>query len=35
MLNIVIPIAGKAQRFVDAGFTAPKPLIMIQDTHMM
>lgn len=35
MINIVIPIAGKAQRFIDAGFTAPKPLIMVQDKHMI
>ena len=33
--NIVIPIAGKAQRFVDAGFTTPKPLIMVRDMHMI
>ncbi len=26
-MNIVIPMAGRGQRFVDAGFTAPKPLI--------
>lgn len=35
MINIVIPIAGKAQRFIDRGFSAPKPLIMVQDKHMI
>lgn len=34
-LNIVIPIAGKAQRFIDAGYTAPKPLILVRDRHMI
>lgn len=28
-VNIVIPMAGKGQRFVDAGFTVPKPLLDI------
>lgn len=35
MINIVIPIAGKAQRFIDKGFSAPKPLIMVRDKHMI
>ncbi|PIU18701.1 MAG: glycosyl transferase family 2 [Elusimicrobia bacterium CG08_land_8_20_14_0_20_59_10] len=29
MLNIVIPMAGKGNRFLDAGFNVPKPLIVI------
>jgi len=35
MINIVIPIAGKAQRFIERGFSAPKPLIMVKDKHMI
>jgi len=34
-LNIVIPIAGRAQRFIDEGYTAPKPLIIVKDRHMI
>lgn len=34
-MNIVIPIAGKAQRFIDEGFQLPKPLIMVKDRHMI
>lgn len=30
-VQIIIPAAGKGQRFVDAGFTIPKPFIKIQD----
>jgi RpiB/LacA/LacB family sugar-phosphate isomerase len=33
--NLLIPIAGKAQRFLDAGYTAPKPLIMVNNQHMI
>lgn len=29
--TIVVPLAGKGQRFVDAGYTIPKPLIMAKD----
>ena len=29
MLNIVVPMAGKGSRFVEAGYTMPKPLIDI------
>jgi len=35
MLNIVIPMAGKGSRFYDAGYTTPKPLIPINDKHMI
>ena len=28
-MNIVIPMAGSGQRFVDAGYTDPKPLIKV------
>jgi RpiB/LacA/LacB family sugar-phosphate isomerase len=35
MINIIIPIAGKAQRFIDVGLSAPKPLIMVKDKHMI
>ena len=33
-LNIVMPIAGAGQRFKDAGYTDPKPLIKIDGTPM-
>ena len=27
--NLLLPIAGNGQRFIDAGYTVPKPLIEI------
>ena len=33
--NLLLPIAGKAQRFLDAGYTMPKPLIMSQSKHII
>ncbi len=35
MLNIVIPMAGRGSRFVDAGYTDPKPLIDVNGRHMI
>ena len=35
MLNIVIPMAGRGQRFVDAGFDLPNPLIPVQGMPMI
>lgn len=35
MYNLLIPIAGEARRFKEAGYTAPKPLIMVKDKHMI
>jgi NDP-sugar pyrophosphorylase family protein len=35
MLNILIPMAGLGQRFIDEGFTQPKPLIDINGTPMI
>ncbi len=35
MLNIVIPMAGRGSRFVDAGYTLPKPLIPIHGKPMI
>jgi dTDP-glucose pyrophosphorylase len=35
MLNIVIPMAGLGQRFVDAGYVAPKPLITVHGRPMI
>lgn len=35
MLNIVIPMAGRGQRFVDAGYSLPKPLIPIHGVPMI
>lgn len=33
--NLLLPIAGKAQRFLDAGFTMPKPLILANHKHVI
>lgn len=33
--NLVLPIAGKAQRFIDAGYTMPKALILARDRHVI
>lgn len=35
MLNIVIPMAGRGSRFVQAGYTVPKPLIPVHGVPMM
>ncbi|MBI4063347.1 MAG: glycosyltransferase family 2 protein [Elusimicrobia bacterium] len=35
MLNIVIPIAGRGQRFTEAGYQMPKPLIPIRGIAMI
>ncbi len=35
MLNIVIPMAGRGHRFVDAGYALPKPLIPIHGAPMI
>jgi RpiB/LacA/LacB family sugar-phosphate isomerase len=34
-INILLPIAGKAQRFLDAGYTLPKPLIMAKNKQII
>ena len=33
--NLLLPIAGKAQRFIDAGYMMPKPLILARDKHVI
>lgn len=33
--NLLMPIAGKAQRFLDEGYTMPKPLIMAKDKQII
>jgi NDP-sugar pyrophosphorylase family protein len=35
VLNIVLPLAGRGQRFVDAGFREPKPLIPVHGMPMV
>lgn len=35
MLNIVIPMAGRGSRFVQAGYTIPKPLILVHNMKPM
>jgi len=35
MLNIVVPMAGRGQRFVDAGYGLPKPLIPVHGVPMV
>jgi RpiB/LacA/LacB family sugar-phosphate isomerase len=34
-INIVLPIAGKAQRFLDEGYLVPKPLIIVDEKHII
>ena len=34
-INIVLPIAGKAQRFIDQGYLVPKPLIIVDKKHII
>jgi len=33
--NLLLPIAGKAQRFVDQGYSMPKPLIMAKTKQVI
>ena len=33
--NILLPVAGRAQRFLDAGYKMPKPLIMASAKHII
>ena len=35
MLNIVLPMAGRGSRFLNAGYKVPKPLIEIHGTPMI
>ena len=35
MLNIILPMAGRGSRFLDAGYKVPKPLIEIYGTPMI
>jgi NDP-sugar pyrophosphorylase family protein len=35
VLNIVVPMAGRGQRFADAGYTLPKPLIPVHGVPMI
>jgi dTDP-glucose pyrophosphorylase len=35
MMNILIPAAGKGSRFSEAGFNLPKPLINVDNQHMI
>ena len=34
-INIILPIAGKAQRFLDKGYLVPKPLIIVDKKHII
>jgi|TARA_Y100000034_G_C6893453_1_gene411472 RpiB/LacA/LacB family sugar-phosphate isomerase len=33
--NLLLPVAGRAQRFINEGYTMPKPLIMAQNKHVI
>ena len=33
--NLLLPIAGKAQRFIDKGYNMPKPLIMAKTKQVI
>lgn len=35
MINVLLPIAGLAKRFIDQGYNIPKPLIIIDGTPMI
>jgi dTDP-glucose pyrophosphorylase len=35
MNNLLVPIAGLASRFIQSGYTSPKPLIMVRDKMMI
>ena len=35
MMNIVLPIAGRGSRFVEAGYTSPKPLVPVHGVPMI
>jgi len=35
MINIVIPMAGAGQRFIDSGYRKPKPFIQVNDKPMI
>lgn len=34
-MQLVVPLAGRGQRFIDAGYAAPKPLISVDGTPMV
>lgn len=34
-INLLIPMAGRGQRFIDMGFHMPKPLVMVDDKHII
>ena len=34
-INIILPIAGLGQRFIDGGYETPKPLIKFQNQHIV
>ena len=33
--NLILPIAGHGQRFVDGGFETPKPLIEVEGKYLV
>lgn len=35
IINIVVPMAGRGQRFIDNGYSTPKPLLKINDKYVM
>ena len=35
MINVVIPMAGRGQRFVEAGYDKPKPMIDVVGIPMI
>ena len=34
-VNIVMPMAGRGQRFIDEGYTQPKPLLKVNDKYLI
>ena len=33
--QIIIPMSGRGQRFIDAGYSVPKPMIMVDEKPMI
>ena len=35
MINVLIPLAGQGKRFAEAGYTDPKPLIVVDGKELI
>ena len=34
-MNVIIPLGGKGERFLNAGYTVPKPLIKVFNKYLI